>query len=392
MTSHDEPVDRKRRRRAVGYFTSWGLYGTDHARYTVRDARTSGAAARLDHLVYCFANISEDLRVVLGDPWADVEMPFEADDSVDGVADDPGQPLRGNLNQLRKLRAAHPRLRMSIAIGGANWSGRFPMAAANAKSRKAFVSSAVDLFLRGNVPGLPDGAAAGVFDGIDLDWEFPQAADAANLAALVAEFRRQLDRIAAAAGRRPALTAWVPAAEELAAHWDDTELRDFDFVVVQGYDLHGPWESKTNFASALSSDVPSQTWFTCDRAVASWRAKHVRARNLLLGIPFYCHGWSGVEPGRTGDGLWQPGVGIGNPPTYRRLRAVPGKMHRRSGMGAWKYDAESKRFYSVDDAAVMAEKAAWVVKRGLGGVAAWELGGDTPDAELLASLRSSLSA
>ncbi|MBB5158400.1 chitinase [Saccharopolyspora phatthalungensis] len=381
----------RRRRRTVGYFTSWGVYGSaDRPRYTARDARISGTAARLDHLVYCFANISAGLRVVLGDPWADAEMPFPAVDSVDGVADDPGQPLRGNLNQLRKLKVAYPRLRISVAIGGPHWSGRFPQAA-TAKSRDEFISSAIDLFLRGNVPGLPVGAAAGIFDGIDLDWEFPQAADEANLAALVAEFRCRLDLLTAESGRRFLLTAWVPAAEELAAHWDRTQLGDFDFVVVQGYDLHGPWESTTNFASALSSDAPNRTWFTCDRAVAAWRAKRARTRNLLLGIPFYCHGWTEVEPGRSGDGLWQPGVGIGDPPTYRGLRSVPGQMHRRSGMGAWKYDPAGKRFFSVDDTAVMAEKAAWVATRGLGGVAAWELGGDTPDGELLAALRSGLS-
>jgi chitinase len=67
-------------------------------------------------------------------------------------------------------------------------------------------------------------------------------------------------------------------------------------------------------------------------------------------------------------------------------------MRRRSGMGAWKYDPAGQRFYSIDDASVMAEKAAWVVSPRAGGVAAWELSGDTPDAELLAALRSGLSA
>jgi chitinase len=390
LAAVDEIDEPEPQRRTLGYFTSWGLYNATP--YVARDVHTSGSADRLDHLVYCFANIDSSLKVVLGEPWADIGIAFTATNAVDGVADSPTQPLRGHLNQLKKLKALHPQLRVSMAIGGSNWSGNFPAAAATPATRAALVSSAVDLFLRGNIPGLPAGAAAGIFDGIDIDWEFPQAADKANLAALVGEFRTQLNTLEIELGRQFDLTAWVPANEELTPHWDDAAMGHFDFVVVQGYDLHGPWESKSNFASTLSTSDTNQTWFTCDRAVAAWQAKGIPARDLLLGVPFFCHSWTGVQAGSVGDGLWQAGTGVSDPPTYRALKNLPGAMRRRSGMGAWKYDPASLQFYSVDDASVMAEKAAWVVSNGLGGIATWELSGDTPDAELLAALHSGLSA
>ena len=44
-----------------------------------------------------------------------------AADSVDGVADRPDDPLRGNFGQLRKLKAKHPGLRVIWSFGG--WTG-----------------------------------------------------------------------------------------------------------------------------------------------------------------------------------------------------------------------------------------------------------------------------
>lgn len=62
-------------------------------------------------------------------------------------------------------------------------------------------------YIKGNLPVTDGaggaGAALGVFDGIDIDWEYPVACgiecgkpeDNANFTALMAEFRRQLDAV-----------------------------------------------------------------------------------------------------------------------------------------------------------------------------------------------------
>ncbi|MGI8310851.1 glycoside hydrolase family 18 protein [Saccharopolyspora hattusasensis] len=255
--------------RKVGYFTSWSVYDS----YFLRDV--DKVADRLTHIVYCFGAIdATSLRVKLGDPWADVEMGYSAARSVDGVADDPSQALKGHFNQLRKLKARHPHLRILVALGGPGQQDQFAQAAATAQSRAAFVYSVVDVFLCGNIPGLPAGAAAGIFDGFDLDWEFPQAADTANLTDLIIECRSQLD-VFEIESRRPdlELTAWVPANKQWATYWSDAELDKFSFIVVQGYDLHGPWEGTTNYTAALDTDYPDKTWFTCHQTVTTWLAK-----------------------------------------------------------------------------------------------------------------------
>jgi chitinase len=104
------------------------------------------------------------------------------------------------------LKVVYPDLKIVIAIGGWTGSVWFSDAAADANSRQAFVASCIDLLLDGNLPlvngaGGP-GSAAGIFDGFDIDWEYPitggdsgthhSSNDDVNLTELLAELRRQL--------------------------------------------------------------------------------------------------------------------------------------------------------------------------------------------------------
>ena len=79
------------------------------------------------------------------------------------------QPLKGNFNQLKKLKARHPQLKVFISLGGWTWSKNFSRFSMTAASRQTLVASCIDLYIKGNLPvadgaGGP-GAAAGVFDG-----------------------------------------------------------------------------------------------------------------------------------------------------------------------------------------------------------------------------------
>ena len=110
-----------------------------------------------------------------------------------------------------------------MSIGGWTGSKYFSDAAATPASRQAFVASCIDLIIDGNLPtgGWPTqaggpGAAAGLFDGINIDWEYPgvdpgngahhSPADVANATLLLQEFRTQLDAAGAVAGKHYSLT------------------------------------------------------------------------------------------------------------------------------------------------------------------------------------------
>ncbi|TGQ68041.1 chitinase, partial [Mesorhizobium sp. M8A.F.Ca.ET.207.01.1.1] len=103
-----------------------------------------------------------------GDAFADYTKAFSAAESVSGSADTWDQPLRGNWNQLKQLKAKYPNLKVLISLGGGTWSRGFS-SAARPENRQAFVASCIDAYIKGNLPVTDGaggaGAALGVFDG-----------------------------------------------------------------------------------------------------------------------------------------------------------------------------------------------------------------------------------
>ncbi|MGW1266700.1 glycoside hydrolase family 18 protein, partial [Streptomyces drozdowiczii] len=152
--------------KVVGYFTEWGVYDRD---YHVKNIETSGSADKLTHINYAFGNVQGG-KCTVGDSYADYEKAYTADQSVDGVADTWDQELRGNFNQLRKLKKLHPGLKVIWSFGGWAWSGGFGEAA---KNPAAFADSCYNL--------VEDPRWADVFDGIDIDWEYPNACAPASM-------------------------------------------------------------------------------------------------------------------------------------------------------------------------------------------------------------------
>ncbi|MCX5402836.1 glycoside hydrolase family 18 protein [Streptomyces sp. NBC_00335] len=398
----------------VGYFTQWGVYGRD---FQVQDLEKNGSASKLTHINYAFGNISADGKCFTGnvpgeaDAWADYVRPLDAENSVDGVADDWVQPLAGNFNQLRELKAKNPNLKVLISLGGWSWSTHFSDAALTPASRKALVSSCIDLYIKGNLPqdGSRGGAgsAAGLFDGIDLDWEWPGSSgdtdttfrpeDKKNFTALVHEFRTQLDDYARSQKRKAKyeLSAFVPTAPaKIDAGFDVRRImRDLDFVTLQGYDFHVSGEATTAQQSALYA----RNDFSVDGTVDAWERRGAPAHKLVMGMPFYGQGWTGVSGG--GDGMGQPATGpapaawANGYADYKELKQLAAsgtyKLHRdRRNGSAWLFDGTT--LWTYDDPQVLRTKTRYIREEGLGGAMFWSLDADTADGELMTAVDEGL--
>ncbi|WP_441246097.1 glycoside hydrolase family 18 protein [Kitasatospora sp. McL0602] len=397
----------------VGYFTQWGIYSG----FSAKKVQTSGQAGKLTVLNYAFGNVSSDGTCFeanaagVGDAWADYQRPVGADESVDGTADADAQPVKGNFNQLRKLKAVNPQLKAVISLGGWSWSKYFSDAAATDASRRKFVSSCLDLYLKGNLPGVAPGAAAGVFDGIDIDWEYPggggdpgnvvRPEDGRNYTLLMQEFRRQLDTLGAVGGKEGKggkhylLTAAVPANETKADRLEIPKVaKAVDWLNLMTYDLHGTWETATDHNANLYSDsadtAADNRSYSADRVVQHYLDRGLPPRKAVLGVPFYGYGWTGVPAGSK-YGLYQTSTGPargGNLP-YNQLKDLPGTVHYDWLHGAtWKYDGTE--FWSYDTPELLTRKARYASWNGLGGVMAWALDNDDAQGSLVSALDKGL--
>jgi chitinase len=399
------------------YFTQWSVYGRN---YHVKNIDTSGAAAKLTFINYAFGNVYDDGRCNIitraesgngdgGDAYADYQKSYDAASSVDGVGDTWDQPLKGNFNQLKKLKARHPQLKLFISLGGWTWSKNFSRYSTTAASRQTMVSSCIDIYLKGNLPvgdgaGGP-GAAAGVFDGIDIDWEYPGGGgqpyntvspdDKRNFTLLLAEFRRQLNALSSQTGRQYYLTIAAGAGTDKIDNTEPAQYsQSLDWINLMTYDYHGGFEPQgpTNFQSNLYMDPNNPATgvaktYATENAVNKLLAAGVPAQKLVIGIPLYGRGWTGVPNGGA-NGLYQsasgpaPGTYEAGIEDYKVLapRNAP-KFYHPVTKQLWTYNGS--QFWSFDDPVVIATKAAYVNSLGLGGLFSWSLDGDDSAATLV---------
>lgn len=354
----------------VGYFPQWGLYFTQP--YFVKALLTNRAAEHLDQINYAQASVRNG-QCSIADPGADLSAIFTRQNSVSGKSDNPRSPFRGFFHQLEELKRRYPKLKMLISLEG---DPRDFAQDAQAANRKAFVSSCVDVFLRGHFArGIHK---PGIFDGFDIDWESPKDVDAGNFRDLLQEFRRQMNDV------RPDLLLSI-AVDESPQTLSGTDFAAIaplvDQVGVMNYDYVGPWSPTTGFLAPLFSADPHDP-HSIEHSIASYEAAGVPPKKILMGLPFYGYSWTDVEA--THDGLFQTGRAVTEDRPYNHIQSVASSFsaHREdSSQAPWLFDGRT--FWTYEDPVSIRFKASYASHQHLGGVMIWELSGDTADAELL---------
>ncbi|MEU9773847.1 glycosyl hydrolase family 18 protein [Streptomyces sp. NPDC047968] len=426
----------------IAYYDQWSIYGNA---FYPKHLDTRGIAGKLDVINYSFGNIHPtDLTCFMankaagddnnpsagdgaGDSYADYQRSFSAADSVDGVADRWDQPIVGVFNQFKELKAKYPHLKINISLGGWTYSKYFHDAAKTDASRKKLVSSCIKQYIQGDLPveggfGGP-GTAAGIFDGIDIDWEYPGSSgghlgnhhgpeDKQNFTLLLAELRKQLDAYGAAhGGKQYLLTAALPAGQDKIRYLETDKIGAYlDYANIMTYDMHGAWDGdgpayhQSPLYSPASDPTdpiaPGTAKYSVDNAIDAYIDGDAAygitggfpAGKLTLGYEFYYRGWKGVPAANNGLAGTATGASAARP-----LSRQAGIAHYKELGGIvdnpattfWDDEAKAAYFYKdgefftgLDKRAIQA-RADYARQRGLGGAMMYSLLGLDENTTLL---------
>ncbi len=314
--------------RVVGYYPSWarGAYPHTAVRYDL-----------LTHIAHAFIWPNADGSLLTDGHWtAYPEM----------------------------VQAAHAQgVKVVIAVGGYDLTltPNFARVAANPALRAAFVTNLVR-FVKTHG-----------YDGVDLDWEYPKAADRANVTALVQELREALT----AADATYTLSLALPASN-WAGGYDVRAIQpSVDWFGIMTYDYHGGWTAHAGHVAPLYHPA-SDAEGSASQSVTLWLNEGMLPAKLHFGIPLYGYRF-------TSTGLYQPRTGATPSITYWAADAL-----RASG---WTYtwDTTARVPYlqnpartelvTYEDTTSAQGKVAFVQARGLGGVILWALHHDYDPAQ-----------
>jgi chitinase len=415
-----------------GWFEEWSIY---YAGYNIANMQTNGVANSLTHLFYAFSALTAPTAAtascVLADPYADYQD--TALPQVTGPYSGTGG-VYGNFGAIQQLKAAHPTLKTLISIGGANATNTaaFVTAASTAAGRTALASSCINMFIQGN---LASGIAApNLFDGINIDWEFPTPTDTTNFTALLTEFRSQLTALTATTGKTYLLTFDAPAGTSNADNPGGYDTIDIpatfaqsDFVTIDGYNYAGDWELATNDASPIyddASDPLNGTGNTIDATVQAYLATGIPASKYTMGFPAYGAGWTGgltstncgeyqnatevsPVPNANGVGLCSTGNNQSSPAagcdvmltsglaTYGTIKNLLSNgytsCYDSTRIATSAYNPTTQTVFSYDDPTSIAAKVSYIKSHGLGGGYVWAVKDDDSNGSLVKALASGLN-
>jgi chitinase len=389
-----------------GYFEEWGV-GYPH--YNIADLQKNGVADELTHLIYAFGFVTSTAS-----PACAIANPVAAyqDQAVPSVSGQPYTgPVYGNFGAIQQLKTLHPKLKVLISLGGqAGDVDGFVKAAGTEAGRTALARSCIDLFIKGNIT--PAVQAPGLFDGFNIDWEFPAAADKQNFTLLLKAFRTQLDALTKTTGKTYTLTFDSPADPKKYANIElKAAAAQVDFLTIDGYDYAGTRDTQTNESSSLYDDATDPVLSderSIDATVRAYLKAGVPADKYTMGLPLYAVGWTGVAD--TNHGLYQAATGeapvlladgSGPCPKPNKLDPSPGcdtlltpgfltyatieTLLDKHGYTTWYdpvrrgatlYNPTTQTFYSYDNADAVVAKTAYIKSHKLRGAYVWALNDD----------------
>ncbi|CAL1358872.1 unnamed protein product [Linum trigynum] len=273
-----------------------------------------------------------------------------------------------------------PKLFLSIGGGGSNASA-FANMSSNPTTRTKFIASTIK------------SARGHNFDGLDLDWEFPQTpGDMSNLGVLLQEWRASLLTESIATNRTMLqLSAAVyfassfflsPAGPSYPA---DAINQCLDFVGAMCFDYRGSWDTSATGEPAVLFDKESN--ISTGYGIGSWIGSGVARAKIVMGMPMYGRTWRLKDPKVNGVGAPAVGVGPGSEGTMSYVDVL-GFNSREGATVVFDnktvsdYSFAGRSWIGYDGVETVSEKVRFAKEQKLGGYFFWALGYDDGNSSL----------
>jgi chitinase len=289
------------------------------------------------------------------------------------VADGDGNVRQGRSVPSRELTtAAHKAgVKVLLSLGGWGWDKQFASIVSKPEAEDRYVKA---------VMAAVDGSD---YDGIDLDWEYPDTAEeVAGFERLARRFRTLLDDVGKVKGR-PMLLTMAAAANPGTLRWLRKEflLETMDWVNVMTYDMSGDWAGHAGHHSPLFASTkvkggqPRSTELSMKYLVEE---RGLPADRLAVGIPLYGRGFAVSEPYASTKDAPRRRVAQGNYANLHRLQRDEGwtRQWDDETKNPWLLAPDRSAVIGYDDAESVGLKTEWAMKKGFRGVFFWQVAAD----------------
>lgn len=337
----------------VCYYGTWATYRSGDGKFSVSDIN----ASLCTHLVYTFVGIKSDGTVVSLDPYLDLADNYGLD----------------NFNKFNALKQQNTKLKTILAVGGWNeGSAKYSTMAASAILRKTFITTARDMLLNYG------------FDGLDIDWEYPNqrdttqgSADVENFSLLLKELREEFDK------HGLLITVAVAAVKQSASLSYDipTISKHVDLINIMTYDMYGAWDSATGHNAPLHEDKDRIN--AVDAALKYWLTQGCPPEKLVLGLPLYGRTFTLTDNNVNGVGAPASGAGLAGQYTATNGFIGYNEFCNKLKMETWNvqydstaevpYAVQGRNWVSYDDPNSLAKKVEYAMNLGIAGVMVWSI-------------------